>query len=439
MPLRDIVVTLIVFASLPVCFARPWIGVVMWYWIGYMNPHRLAWGFAYDFPFAQLVAIATLAGLLVTRDRRPLPMVRETWLLLGLCSLFTLSTIFALYPDQAWEMWEKVAKIMLFTFLTMILCQERERLRVLLLTIALSLGFYAVKGGIFTLTTGGVHRVQYPGATSMGGNTGLGLALDMALAMFFFLAREETNRWLKRLLQVMGLFAVPSILFSYSRGAVLGFGAVMVALGLRSRRKGLAVAGILAVALFVWYFAPQQWFERIETIQRHEEDMSARMRWESWYVFYRVGLDRPLLGAGFWGPAADQVFYAYLPDAIRAQNAHNSYLNVLGEHGVIAFALYVALILSCLVTLQRLQRPWRRVAPPGWVVSYAAAIQVGIVGYIVAGTFLSAAYLEFFYNLVALTVVLQVVARREMESVTPTPTSTTREGRLAHVRHRGAR
>jgi putative inorganic carbon (HCO3(-)) transporter len=273
----------------------------------------------------------------------------------------------------------------------------------------------------------------------MGGNTGLGLALDMALAMFFFLAREETNRWLKRLLQVMGLFAVPSILFSYSRGAVLGFGAVLLALGLRSRRKTLVVVGALATVAFVWSFAPQQWFERMETIERYEEDRSAQMRLESWYVFYRVGLDRPLLGAGFWGPAADEVFYAYLPDAIRAQNAHNSFLNVLGEHGVIALGVYVALIGSCLLTLQRLQRPRHGVAPPGWVASYAAAIQVAIVGYVAAGMFLSAAYLEFFYNLVGLTVVLKVLARRESESAARPPAAVAAGSRTARVRHSGVR
>jgi putative inorganic carbon (HCO3(-)) transporter len=439
MPLRDLLVTTIVFGSLPVCFARPWVGIVMWYWIAYMNPHRLSWGFAYSFPFAQLIAIATLAGLLFTRDRRPLPWTREIWLLVILWGLFTLSTIFALYPTEALDMWQKISKIILFTLLTVILCQERKRLRVLMLTIALSLGFYAVKGGVFTLTTGGVHRVQYPDATSMGGNTGLGLALDMALAMFFFLAREETNRWLRRLLQVMGVFAVPSILFSYSRGAVLAFGAVLLAMGLRSRHKTLVVVGALATVAFVWYFAPQQWFERMETIERYEEDRSAQMRLESWYVFYRVGLDRPLLGAGFWGPAQDQIFYRYVPDAIRAQNAHNSFLNVLGEHGVIALGVYVALIVSCLLTLQRLQRPRHGVAPPGWVASYAAAIQVAIVGYVAAGMFLSAAYLEFFYNLVGLTVVLKVLARRESESAARPPAAAAAGSRTPRVRHSGVR
>lgn len=419
MPLRDLLVTAIVFGSLPVCFARPWIGVVMWYWIAYMNPHRLTWGFAYSFPFAQLIAIATLTGLLFTRDRRPLPWTRETCLLVVLWGLFTLSTIFAFYPELAWEMWEKVSKIILFTLLTTMLCQERERVRALMLTIAFSLGFYAVKGGIFTLTTGGVHRVQYPDATSMGGNTGLGLALDMALAMFFFLAREETNPWLRRLLWVMGVFAVPSILFSYSRGAVLGLGAVLLAMGLRSRRKIPVLVGALATVVFVWYFAPEQWFERMETIENYEEDRSARMRLESWYVFYRVGLDRPLLGAGFWGPAQDELFYRYLPDAIRAQNAHNSFLNVLGEHGVIAFGVYVLLIVLCLLRLHLLQRPRRGIAPPRWIASYAAAIQVAIVGYVSAGMFLSAAYLEFFYHLVGLTAVLHLLARREMEASSP--------------------
>ena len=73
MPFRDLLMAVTVFGSLPLCFMRPWVGILMWSWIGYMNPHRLAFGFAYGFPWAWLVAVVTLAGLVLTRDRRPLP------------------------------------------------------------------------------------------------------------------------------------------------------------------------------------------------------------------------------------------------------------------------------------------------------------------------------------------------------------------------------
>src|SRR5262245_21640112 len=103
MPIRDIVLTVVILGSLPVCLARPYFGVLMWSWLGFMNPHRLTWGFAYDLPFSQLVGIFTLVGLLFTRDRRPVPLVRESVLLGAFWLLITVTTIFAMFPDRAWK------------------------------------------------------------------------------------------------------------------------------------------------------------------------------------------------------------------------------------------------------------------------------------------------------------------------------------------------
>ena len=68
MSLRDLLVFAAVFATLPFVLLRPWIGVLLWVWLSVMNPHRLTWGAAYDFPFGQLVAAFTLAGLVFTRE-----------------------------------------------------------------------------------------------------------------------------------------------------------------------------------------------------------------------------------------------------------------------------------------------------------------------------------------------------------------------------------
>jgi putative inorganic carbon (HCO3(-)) transporter len=444
-PFRDIVITLIVLGSLPVCLARPWVGIVMWFWIGYMNPHRLTWSFAYAMPFAEWIAITTLAGFLLTRDRKPLPWTRETVLLSLLWVLFTLSTINAMYPHLAWPHWQGVSKVFLFSYLAMMLCQTRERLRYLVLTIALSLGFYAVKGAFFVARTGGAHQVEYPGGTSMGGNTGVGLALVMALPMFVFLAREEQGPWLRRALRLMTICAFPSIAFSYSRGAVVGLGAVALLLLLKANRKVLTVVALAAVVIVIANFAPVQWFQRMDTLRTYEQDKSAQMRFESWFVFYRVGLDYPLLGAGFWGPSEDELYMEYVRNPLRAQNAHNSPLNVLGEHGIPALLIWVGLILSCVLTLRSIRKRRGSYTPPSWVRNYSHMFELTFVGYAVTGFFLSAAYLEFFYNLVALTVILKVLARQERElarrgverdstALAPAPTAALKP-RGIHVRH----
>ena len=58
--MRDIVLLLAVMGALPFILRRPPIGILVWSWLAYMNAHRLTWGFAYSFPFAQVVGVTRL-------------------------------------------------------------------------------------------------------------------------------------------------------------------------------------------------------------------------------------------------------------------------------------------------------------------------------------------------------------------------------------------
>src|SRR5690242_761818 len=265
MPVRDIVLVTFIIASLPVCFMRPWIGVLMWTWIGTMTPHKLTWGFAYNWPLAQWVAIATLAGLPFARDSKPLPRTRETYILLALWIFFTITTVFAMVPDIAWQQFEKVSKMFLFVGLTLLLFQERARLRYLVLVVAASIGIFGLKGGLWALLTGGGARVQGPEESFVGGPNGLGLGLAMAIPMLLYLAREEEHRWVKRLLYATFVFSIPAALFTYSRGAVLGLCAVLLLLAAKAHRFLIASVGMVVAVVFVLNFAPPQWFEQMDT------------------------------------------------------------------------------------------------------------------------------------------------------------------------------
>ncbi len=71
--MRDIVLTLFVLGSVPMMVYRPFVGLLFWMWLGFMNPHRLTWGFAYNFPFVQVAAIATLLGFFASREQKRVP------------------------------------------------------------------------------------------------------------------------------------------------------------------------------------------------------------------------------------------------------------------------------------------------------------------------------------------------------------------------------
>ena len=70
MALRDILLFGILLAVLLLIMRRPFYGCLGWVIFGVMNPHRLSWGLAYDFPFSQIIAVATLLGLVLTKQHR---------------------------------------------------------------------------------------------------------------------------------------------------------------------------------------------------------------------------------------------------------------------------------------------------------------------------------------------------------------------------------
>ena len=408
-PLRDILIATIILSLLPVSFWRPWIGILVWTWLGLMNPHRLGWTVvAWAIPWAQMVGIAVLAGFFFSRDRGFPPLMRETFLLFCFWVICFLSTVFfSLYPDQAWGYFMRVSKIFLMIFVTLALIYNQKRLKALIWVTALSIGFYGFKGGIWAILTGGQHQVIGPYRSFIEGNTELGLAMVMVLPLFLLLAREATYVWLKYFLYSMFGLSVIAILVTYSRGAFLGLGVVLTILFLKSRGKVIALVLVILATPLVLDFLPEQWFGRMSTIQNYEKDASANARLVAWEVALKIALDHPILGAGFL-PFTEDNFRFYVPwyGGI-AHDAHNIFLQVLAEHGFIGLGFYVALWVSTILSLRKIVRIGMGDPAKQWMVSYSQMIQAGLFGFVVSGFFLSLSYFDLYYVFVALTIILK--------------------------------
>ena len=156
--MRDILLTLIVLGSLPVILVRPFVGLLVFAWLGYMNPQKLSWGFAVNIPFAYIVAITTLVALLLSREPKRFPVTELTAVWLLFIVWMGITTIFAFYPDLAWLQYEKVLKIQLMSFAILVLVTTPARVRIFIWVIVLSLGYNGVKVGVFTVLTGGAYH-----------------------------------------------------------------------------------------------------------------------------------------------------------------------------------------------------------------------------------------------------------------------------------------
>lgn len=440
--MRDYVLTAIVFSLIPVCLFRPWLGFVAWYWLGLMNPHRLTWDFAFSMPFAAWVGGATLVGIFFAKDRKPIAWNREMVLMVILLAYFAFTTLFAWAPDNAWPQLNKVAKILVMTLLMTMFIYGADRIKVMLYTIALSIGFYGLKGAIFVMTTGGAGQVQGPEGSFLEGNTFIGLALTMVLPLLLYLGRDEQRKWLKYLLYIMFFGSVVSIIFTTSRGAYLGLAAVLPLMFLRAKRKWVGLA-ILVPALAAAQFLPDRIFQRAEMIERYQEDSSANQRLQAWTVAWRVARDYPLTGAGFeFEYANDQQRWLDYGDrkydwAIHSSSAaHSIYFQILGQHGFVAFLLFIALLVSVQLRLQKIRKIASTQGDRAWIGSAATAIQIGLIGYMVSGAFLSSAYFDLAYLFYAMTAILERELR-VTEEVTSARSAVARQ-RPAHGHSTGS-
>ncbi len=407
--MRDYLVLAIILLGAPLALFRPYLGILWWCWISYMNPHRLTWGIAYNFPAAMVIGGATLAGLLFTKDRTKVPFERETILLIILYILFVVTTNFALAPISAWSRFTEISKILLMTVATMALVTSRHRFRTFLLVIALSVGFFGAKGGLFSLRGGGVDRIYGPPGSFLEDNNDLALAIVMVLPLLFYLTRDEPRAWFRWVLRGTGLLSILTVIFTYSRGGFVGLAAIAGWSLLKSKKKFLAVI-LLALAVGVgFFFVPTQWVDRMQTIG-DVADESAQGRINAWMFAYNLASAR-LFGGGFdvWSP---DLFLRYAPNPTDFHAAHSIYFEMLGEQGFIGLGLFLAILASSIFSLQGLRR-YRHWPEMRWVSDYADMLQIALIGYVTSGAFLGRANFDLYYHLIAATIILKALAKRE--------------------------
>ena len=406
--MRDIALSLIIAALLVLTFRRPAVGAFLWAWLSMMNPHKMTYGFAFNMPFAHLAALATLVALVFTKERRPLP--RGPIVTVQLLFLFwmTVTSFFALAPvEDVIDRWVFVMKIQLMLVVTWMLVRDAAQIRVLIWIVTLSVAFFGIKGGIYTVLTGGSGRVWGPPGGLLQGNNELAVALVMLMPFLYYLRQTEPRWWLRHALTFFMVTCAFSVLGSQSRGALLALVSMAFFLGIKGKYPIRTSLGLIILMVLAIGFMPDSWTSRMETIGEYKDDGSAMSRIWTWKTLFAAAVDRPLVGVGF---RADNlvVFSRYAPieppfDVFAGLVfvAHSIYLQVLGEQGFVGFGLFILLGLVTWRTAGKLARQVRDDPEfKDWVPLLMRMVQVSLIGYAIGGAFLSLAYLDLPYYII---------------------------------------
>ena len=239
---------------LPVALVRPFVGVILWSWISFMNPQQLIYGgFGSDMQWALMIVITTMVGCVLAREPKRFPLNAVTVQIALFMMLITFTTMFAQAPwDLVEPKWEFVFKVFLFLLVTAALLTSRERIHALIWVMALSLAFFGIRRRLHA--AGQRSRQGLGPANSMiGDNNHLAAGLLVSLPLMNYLRMESRHAIIRYGFLAAMVLTVFAVVGSYSRGALLALGVVAVYFWLKSSMK--LVSGTL-LALPWWRLSP---------------------------------------------------------------------------------------------------------------------------------------------------------------------------------------
>ena len=414
--MRDLVLLALLVGVTLWALKAPWIGVMGWTLVSLMSPHVNFGYAAASWPVAIAIALSTLVGMLMTKERANPFAFAPPKLLLAFVIWTCITLPFSMIFEPSLDLWIRSLKIYLMIFVTLALVDTRKKLEVFIWINVIAIGYYGVKGGVFTVSTGGSYRVWGPGGF-IEGNNEVALAVLCIVPLIRYLQTQLVRRWAVHTATFCMLMCVATALGSQSRGALVGLAGMGAFFWLKSDKKVVGGVIILLIVMLGLPLMPDTWWDRMNTIKTYDADDSALGRLNAWGMAFNLAKDR-LFGGGFmiW---TGSVFQIYGPEPNRVHAAHSIYFQVLGEHGFIGLFLFMGIGATTWWSARDLIRISRDQPRLKWAADLGAMAQVSMIAFATAGAFLSLAYFDLPYNVMIMVVVAQRLVRAEMAKPMP--------------------
>lgn len=335
-------------------------------------------------------------------------------------------------PEFAWPAWVDAFKVLLITFLVINAVRNQKQHRVFTLAWLGLFAFYPVRGTMLNFLLHQDISGRYGWNFTFANFNDLAALTLIPLALTLDRLRTRDKKWIK-MSAYAGLMILPFIvLITQSRGGMLGASAFLLFLLARSRYKlrifvtiGLiAVGGLLFAPAAVWdRYSGMQYLASTDTEELDQADTSAGQRFVIMQVALAVIARNPFgVGIGDY-PQVHRRMARLRPEFVRARggrDAHNTYLRVAAEGGLIGFGLFMMIFVSTWRGLTKLGNGVKGSAVPAdrELADRVQAYKAAFVGLGVCALFGSLQMMVFPYLLVALcAVTIRIYGKPEPQRV----------------------
>ncbi len=375
----------------------------MWFysWVTLFRPQDFTW-----LPLPNLVPISVailVFSLLFGAVRRKLTFRWNTGSI-HLCSILFvcfLSYCFSSTREASWEKLVQVFKIILPSILISNSISNEKDLKTIVMTYAVSVGVWAIQAALHGLGGGrAVENMGIGGQMSERNDFAVGVVMTWPLWYYFgLLSKKKLFKWGF----FCGSFFVGlCVIVSNSRGAMLGLAVVLF---LNFMRKGTNRIRNMLLFLFfapiVLALMPDYAFKRLQTIEMGTEqtDESAQSRMILMKAGLQGAMDNPFfgVGTGCWG-----LHYHNYVEKRRdgAYEPHSIWIKMAAELGFVGLGTYLFMLGNIIMKLRRIQKTGLRENNMKRC-HYAGMLQLALIGYCAAGSFINQVYYEYMFLLIA--------------------------------------
>jgi O-antigen ligase len=394
----------------------PWVGVIVTYGIILLTPHNI-WFWAFEgvqpVQWAILPALAGF-GLATLRGAIDFRMLRASTVYMMGVLLFSLTIAYyfgpyvdvvnaSRYYDSA-VMFDVLVKANLLFFVGVCLIDTPRKLMFATLPLIITvvyMTYWTNAQYFFEGRFGRIGGPTPPNGHSIYFDENIFATLFVVGFPFLISLSRLTG---SRVLLLASLSIVPlawhAAFLTASRGALVGIGVVLLVLTMRSRRKSVGIFIAVAFVAAFYFQGGDTLHERSGTIADLGDEASTNDRFEAWAAATNMIVAHPITGVGLAAFGQAFPYFSDKPPRI----AHNTFLQITAEWGVVAGVAYLVLIGGTLLRLMRNGRLLRASSSPESRALEAIneACFLGLTGFVICSLFLSLEKFELFHYLVLL-------------------------------------
>lgn len=206
---------------------------------------------------------------------------------------------------------------------------------------------------------------------------GLAFIIVITIPLLYFMTKDERSL-IKSVFYILLPIFLYTMLLTQSRSGIICLGIIFAGIIINSGKKLVWIIGIVITLTLVAVNLDPVYLDRYASINIFDESTAshgtAQGRIEGWISGLKVFIERPVFGHGL-GTSSEAGWNVVRDDLV----AHNMYIEILQELGIIGLIIFMVFLKNILFTLGQLKIAIKKQAKIGFLYNMTNAMQVIVI------------------------------------------------------------